>query len=258
VFKIKNKFLVYITASVFFLFLFSCLIPVIRPSASGTLRQPLKLLALLRREIGGIIFYHRNLIQKERLKNENGLLRQKIISLNEIYLENGRLKKALSLKQDSPYKVIASRVIGRSADSWVSAIIIDKGSSHGIKRGMPVITYSGLLGCISETAKFTSKVLLISDPGFAVSGIVQRSRQEGLIAGTLGAHLIMRYLPEEPDIQVSDTIITSGLNSLYPKGLLIGTVIDIGKEFSGLSRYALVKPAANLSNIEEVLIIIQQ
>jgi rod shape-determining protein MreC len=87
---------------------------------------------------------------------------------------------------------------------------------------------------------------------------VQRSRQEGLVTGTLGGNLIMRYLPEEPDIQVSDTIITSGLNGFYPKGLLIGTVIDVGKEFSGLSHYALVKPEAKLSNIEEVLIIIQQ
>ena len=185
-------------------------------------------------------------------------MRQKIISLNEIYLENLRLKKLLSLKDSSPYKVIASSVIGRSADSWASAIIIDKGSYHGIKSGMPVITYAGLLGCISETARFTSKVLLISDPGFAVSAVIQRSRQEGLITGTLGANLIMRYLPDEPDIKVSDTIITSGLNEVYPKSLPIGTVIDVGNELSGLSRYAIVKPAVNLSNIEEVLVIVQQ
>jgi rod shape-determining protein MreC len=258
VFKIKNKYLAYIVVSIFLLFLFSSLIPAVRPPVLTVMKLPLNLLSLLKREAGAIIFFQRNFIQNTRLKNENGLLMQKIISHNEIYLENLRLKKLLSLKDVVPYKVISSSVIGRTADSWASAIIIDKGSYHGIRRGMPVMTYSGLLGCISETARFTSKVLLISDPGLAVSAVVQRSRQEGLITGTLGANLIMRYLPEEPDIKVSDIIITSGLNEVYPKALPIGTVIDVGNEFSGLSRYAIIKPAANLSNIEEVLVIVQQ
>jgi len=68
--------------------------------------------------------------------------------------------------------------------------------------------------------------------------------------------LIMKYLPKDSDIKASDIIITSGLTDNYPKGLLIGRVISIGEEFSGLSRYAIVKPAVDLSNIEEVLIII--
>jgi rod shape-determining protein MreC len=91
----------------------------------------------------------------------------------------------------------------------------------------------------------------------AVSAIVQRSRQEGLISGTLGSSLIMRYLPKDCDIKVSDAIITSGLTENYPKGLLIGRVTDIGEEFSGLSRYAIVRPAVNLATIEEVLVIVR-
>jgi rod shape-determining protein MreC len=67
----------------------------------------------------------------------------------------------------------------------------------------------------------------------------------------------MKYLPEDADIKLQDTIVTSGLNNNYPKGLFIGSVIDIGKDFSGLSRYAVIKPAVNLSNIEEVLVIVQ-
>jgi len=65
----------------------------------------------------------------------------------------------------------------------------------------------------------------------------------------------MKYLPEDADIKLKDTIVTSGLNDTYPKGLLIGTVIDIGKEFSGLSRFAVIKPAINFSSIEEILIV---
>jgi rod shape-determining protein MreC len=98
--------------------------------------------------------------------------------------------------------------------------------------------------------------MLISDPNLGVSALVQRSRQEGLVSGTLGTYLTMRYLPKDADIKIQDVIVSSGLNEVYPKGLLIGTVIDIGKEFSGLSRFATIKPAIDLSNIEEVLIII--
>lgn len=98
--------------------------------------------------------------------------------------------------------------------------------------------------------------MLINDPDFGVSAVVQRSRQEGLVSGTLGNNLIMRYLPKDADIKVSDIIVTSGLTGKYIKGLLIGRVVEIGDEFSGLSRYCLIKPAVSLSNIEEVLIII--
>lgn len=121
---------------------------------------------------------------------------------------------------------------------------------------MAAVTFLGLVGRISEAQEFTSKVMLITDPNIGISAIDQRSRQEGLVSGTLGSNLIMRYLPEEPDIKINDTVITSGLNSAYPKGSFIGTVVAIGKEFSGLSSYAIIKPAVNLSDIEEVLIII--
>jgi rod shape-determining protein MreC len=122
---------------------------------------------------------------------------------------------------------------------------------------MAAITYLGLLGRVAETSESTSKIMLVSDPDMGVSGLIQRSRQEGLVCGTLGSHLIMKYLPEEADIKVSDIVVTSGLSQEYPKGLLIGRVIDIGREFSGLSRYAVIEPAVKLSNIEEVLIIVQ-
>lgn len=256
-FKFKNKTL--ISAAIFglVLLLTSVSIPSLRPPLLNILKQPLKLSTLIRRELGGIIFYHRNFIQNERLKKEIDLLRNKLNVQNEIYLENLRLKNLLYFKQKSPTKLIAARVIGRSPDSWSSSIIIDKGTHNGIKSGMSTITYLGLVGRVIEAQESFSKILLISDPNLSISAMVGRSRQEGLVSGTLGTHLIMRYLPEEPDIKIGDVIITSGLNYTHPKGLLIGTVIEIGKEFSGLSRYAIIKPAVELSSIEEVLVIIQ-
>lgn len=254
--KFKKKSTVSFIVSVFLVLALSSVIPTVRIPILNTLKYPLNLLTLIRREIGGIIFYHRNLVQNERLKKEIDLLRQKLNTLDEIYLENTRLKNLLYFKQKSHFKVIAARVIGRSPDNWSSVVIIDKGRYNGIKHNMTAITYLGFVGRVIDATESTSKIMLINDPGFAVSVMVQRSRQEGLVSGTLGNSLIMRYLPKEADIKVSDVIITSGLTNTYPKGLLIGTVVDIGEEFSGLSHYAIIKPAVNLSNIEEVLIII--
>jgi len=256
VLKFKKKSLIYSAVFVFFIVLLSSLSPAFKEPTVYILKSPLGLIRLIRRELAGIIFYHHNLIQNERLKREIDLFRNKVNSLNEIYLENKRLKNLLSFKQKSVYKVTAARVIGRTVDNWSSVVLIDKGSHNGIRRGFVVITPSGLAGRVIETTGSASKVILINDPGFGVSAIVQRSRQEGLVSGTLGHSLIMKYLTKDADIKVSDVIITSGLTSAYPKGLLIGSVLNIGEEFSGLSRYAIIKPAVDLDSIEELFIII--
>ena len=203
-----------------------------------------------------MIFFHRNLNDNERLKKENDFLRYKLNGLNEIYLENLRLKNSLSFKQSSALKFISARVIARPADNWSTGLIINKGAVNGIRKGMAAVNYLGLAGRVVETTGSTSKIMLLSDPNLGVSSLVQRSRQEGLVCGTLGANLLMKYLPEDADIKLNDVIVTSGLNDTYPKGLFIGTVIDVGKEFSGLSRYAVVKPAVSLSSIEEILIVV--
>jgi rod shape-determining protein MreC len=238
------------------LILLALFINLFKSALNTTLEGPLSLVSLIRKEIGGIVFYHHNMVEAEDLNKEVGFLKNKINILNEVSLENSRLKSALSLKQKSQLKYIAARVIARPADNWSSGLIIDKGAYSGIKKGMGVVTYLGLAGRVVEVTNSTSKIMLISDPSLGVSAAVQRSREEGLVCGTLGSNLIMKYLPEGADIKNQDIIVTSGLNDFYPKGILIGTVVDVGSEFSGLSRYALIKPVVNLSNIEEVLIII--
>lgn len=256
-FNFKKKKLIYLISSLLLLLFVASLVPSLRKPFLDICRYPLGILTLVEREIGGIIFYHRNLIQNKKLNKEVALLKQRLNSLSEVYFENKRLKNLLSFKQKTSYRVIPARVIGRSPENWSSIAIIDKGSSSGIECGMTAITYLGLAGRIMETSASTSKIMLINDPDFSVSSLVQRSRQEGLVCGTLGNSLMMRYLPKEADVRVSDNVITSGLTNVCPKGLIIGTVTDIGDEFSGLARYCVIKPAVDLHNIEEVLVIIE-
>jgi rod shape-determining protein MreC len=257
VFKIKNKNLIITAAVVLLLLLISSSILALKTPFVFTLKQPFNILNFFQRQFGALVFFERNYLDNQRLVKENGFLKNKLNSLREAQLENERLKKILAFKQKSGFKLIAARVIARSPDSWSSSVIIDKGNGSGIKKGMPALTYLGLLGRVVEVQGPSAKIMLVTDPNLSVSAVVQRSRQEGLVSGTLGANLIMRYLPEEADIKVNDLIVSSGLNETYPKGLLIGTVIDIGKEFSGMSRFAIIRPAVNLSSIEEALIIVQ-
>ena len=257
-YKFKRKSLVFSLIFLFLLIFLSCFIPILRTPVINTLKLSLQLSNFLGREAGGIIFYHRNLVQSERLQKEIDFLRRKLNQTDEFSFENTRLNGLLALKERSSYKIIAARVIGRSADNWSSAIIIDKGSSSGIKHGMAVITYLGLVGRVVTTTGASSNIKLINDPDISVSCMVQRSRQEGLVSGALGSSLIMKYLPKEADIKAGDAIITSGLTEAYPKGLIVGTVVNVGEELSGLTRYAVIKPAVNLNSIEEVLIIVRQ
>ena len=255
-FKLSRKTLINFVLITCVVLLLSNSLSCFKNPFSNFFKPQLSLIGWLKREAGGIIFYHRNLIENERLNNEIGVLRSRLFDLREVYLENTRLTGLLNFKQKSPLRLLAVRVIGRSVDSWSSNVIIDKGKYNGVRRGMVVISLQGLVGRVAESNDNSSKVLLINDPGSGVSSIVQRSRQEGLVSGTLGTNLIMRYLPEDADIAVNDLIVTSELSQIYPKGLLVGKVVSLGKELSGLNRYALVKPVTDLSSIEELLVVI--
>jgi rod shape-determining protein MreC len=256
VFKLPRKTLIHAVLIACAVLLVSNFLSCFRNPAQKIFKPQLSLIGALKRELSGIIFYHRNMILAQSLKRDVDLLSLRLFDLREVVQENSRLKSLLNFKQKSSLRLVAARVIGRSPDSWSSSVIIDKGRYNGIKTGLAVISARGLVGSIVESAESTSKVLLINDPNQGISSIVQRSRQEGLVSGTLGTNLIMRYLPEEAAIAVGDIIITSELSQIYPKGLPVGRVVDIGREFSGLNRYALVKPAVDLVNIEEVLVII--
>lgn len=232
-------------------------ISAIQAPALDILKSPLMILSAMQREAEGLVFYHHNYLQNERLKSEVSRLRAGFAGYNEMSRENRRLSALLGFKQNSPYRLAACRVVGRAPDNWSSLVIIDKGSFHGLKRGMVVVNGSGLVGRVAQAGNSLSKVALINDPEVSVSCLDARSRQEGLVSGLLGNSLIMKYLPREADIRAGDAVVTSGLTDAFPKGLAVGKVVEVGEEFSGLTRFAIIRPEANLSSLEEVLVILE-
>ena len=232
-------------------------IPLSRRPLLGVLKYPLKTFNRIGEEYKAFFSYHYNYVENKKLSRQLGILNQKLMHVDELYLENKRLRGLLALKEQSDYNLVAAQVISRDPSYWTSVVIIDKGRSSGIKENLAVITYGGLVGKVIEAGLSTSKVMLLNDLNFGVSAIIQRTRQEGLVSGTLENKLIMRHLSPDSEIVPGDLVMTSGLTYIFPKGIAIGKVIEIGKEFSGLSVFCTVKPVVDLSKLEEVLVIIK-
>ena len=221
-----------------------------------SLRWPLEFFSQISREVQGIIIYHQNLVENRQFRKEIGLIRRQLYETEELYFENVRLRKLLNFKEKSVYPLTVAGVVGHDPSNLSSIIIIDKGKRQGIVGGCAVITNGGLVGRVVQAGSQTSKVLLINDINSGVAALIQRSRQKGLVSGTLARGVTLQYLLPDADIQISDLVITSGLSGLYPKGILIGKVIKIQEEVSRGEIFAVIQPSANLTKLEEVLVVL--
>jgi rod shape-determining protein MreC len=256
VFARKKRLITYLSIAVLIVSV-SIIIPSLRNYLIDGLRWPLEVFFYINREAQGIIFYHQNLVQNQRLAKELGLVRRQLHEAEELYLENIRLRNLLEFKEKSVYPLTAARVIGWDPSNLSSIIIIDKGRKQGIEKNFAVITNDGLVGRIVEVGNHTSKVLLINDINSGVAALLGRSRQMCLVSGTLARGLSLHYLPPDADIEISDLVITSGLSDLYPKGIIIGRVREIQKDEGTGEIFAVLESSAKLSQLEEVLIVIE-
>lgn len=201
------------------------------------------------------------------LKKENKALMKKVNELEKykkLYLEyqqeNTNLRSMLGLKTRSfEYEMEAAQVIGRDPGNWFNVILIDKGENYGIKKDMAVVTDKGLAGYILETGINYAKVLLITDERSSISAMIQRTRDNGILKGTIDpatkGHVKMVYLPQDVTIVKGDIVITSGLGGLLPKGILIGEVVETDKRPHELMQYAIVKPEVDFNKLEHVFVI---
>lgn len=171
--------------------------------------------------------------------------------------ENARLRSLLDFRKLIPYTSIPAQVIGRDPSNWSNSLIIDKGSSSGIKTSMAVISTRGLVGRIVETGKISSKALLITDPNLRVGVLIRRNRQGGILTGAPGGRCKIIYISLDSDVKPGDKVMTAGFGSVFPKGILIGEIEKVGREEGRLYKYAILKPSQDLSRLEEVLCIIR-
>ncbi len=199
-------------------------------------------------------FYY--IYKKEiELKTRIAYLNKRILELNELACQNNNLRKLLNFKSRYPTGSIASEIIAKDPTNWSSLIIIDKGSRDGIARDMCVISIYGLVGRVYDVSSNTAKVILITDTDSRLGAYIERSREEGLLVGLNENLCRLVYLADDADVKKGDIVVTSGLTGIFPKGLLIGEIIHVGKDLNNLYKYADVRPASKPTRLEEVLCI---
>ena len=194
--------------------------------------------------------------QNRRLRLQVQELHGQLNQLQERSLTSQRLTVLLDFQSQSGMDTLVARVIGRSASNWYRGIILNKGEQDGVRAEMGLITPGGVVGQIVKVASVTSIALLITDPNVAVTGLTQRTRDEGIIQGTSQGLVRMKYIPPLSSVQKGDAVVTSGITGGFPRGLLIGKVLDVMEQEGDLFQTATISPVVDFGQLEEVLIIL--
>ncbi|MGE5817086.1 MAG: rod shape-determining protein MreC [Deltaproteobacteria bacterium] len=205
---------------------------------------------------------HENFITLAAFKTENDRLRKRIQTLEiernqwlEAEATNRRLQQLLEFRSHLPIGSVTASIIANSASTWFQSCLLDKGSDDRVRKGMAVVTPLGVVGQVVSVTARSAKVLLITDANSGVDVLVQRTRARGIVSGSLENGPVLKYVKRSEDIQVGDRLITSGLDGIFPKGMMVGTVIKARKQNLGLFQYIELMPAVTSARAEEVMVV---
>ncbi len=193
--------------------------------------------------------------ENERLRKRVQVLEVERQRLLEAEATNRRLQQLLDFRNELPGGAITATIIANSATSWFQSCVLNKGSADGVHKGMAVVTPLGVVGKVVTVTGRTAKVLLLTDPNSGIDVLVQRTRSRGIVSGSLDSGTVLKYMKRSEDIQEGDRLVTSGLDGVFPKGLLVGTVIKVRKQNRGLFQSVEVWPAVQAARVEEVLVV---
>lgn len=189
------------------------------------------------------------------LKEKNARAAAEIIKYREGYLEGIRLQKLLKLRETMPFSTLTARVVGRNPSPIFKMIIINRGEADGLRADLPVVATAGVVGRILEASWHVSRVLLLTDENSNVDAMVQESRVLGILQGAASAGCNLKYVSKTAAVKVGDTVISSGMGGIFPKGLPLGVVRAVSKKEADLFQKINVALFADPAGIEEVLVI---
>ena len=211
--------------------------------------------------------YYGYMFRYEALAAENAVLQERIAEMEDVarqadsvQRENERLREMLNLQAThEDYKMVDAYIIGWSTTDWENTFTINRGTNAGIQENMCAVTANGeVVGLVTEAGPNYAEVTTVLDSTLEISGTISTSGYNGMVSGgyisgneTL---LQMNYLPSSAIIRNKDQVVTSG-STVYPRGLIMGYVVDAGFEETGVAKYALLDPAADISSMEQVFII---
>jgi rod shape-determining protein MreC len=197
----------------------------------------------------------------QQVQQENAALKQELQTL-QIRLQQERaeaqrtdnLRQLLELRERAQLDTTAAEVIAGAASPDFRTVTIDKGTSHGVGGDMAVISPAGVVGRVVLPSARASQVQLLIDLNAAAGALIERTRVQGVVVGVTNGMLNMRYVPGTADVKTGDLVVTSGIDGIYPKGFVIGT-IDHVERGAGEYHEIAIRPAVDFSRLEEVLIV---
>jgi len=193
--------------------------------------------------------------ENQRLRDRLAALDQQATQLEELEQTNRRLESLLQFRTELRGEAYGARVIGRDPLLGSRTITVDRGRRDGIRKGMAVLSPQGVVGQIIEVGWTASRALVLTDHNSGIDALVQRTRARGIVQGSMGDGCHMKYLRQGEDVAVGDRVVTSGMDGIFPKGILIGEVTEVSRRNRGLLQVATLSPSAPLDRIEEVLVV---
>ncbi|MBW2522265.1 MAG: rod shape-determining protein MreC [Deltaproteobacteria bacterium] len=196
--------------------------------------------------------------ENEQLRQE--LLQYKIanIEYREAVATNVRLQKMLEFKESLPPPTLTAEIVGMDPSLWFRTLTINRGSSDGVQKGMPVVSVEGAVGQVLTSSPNYSKVLLAIDPNSAIDVITQNSRVQGIVKGLGRDAFGMHYVLKSAKVEKGDYVLTSGLGGVFPKGIMVGTVSEVKKSRRGMFQNIEIEPAVDFSQLEHLIIIMKK
>jgi rod shape-determining protein MreC len=212
--------------------------------------------------IGDSVLSRKELVrQNEQLRRENEQLRLRDSQSQEIWRENHQLRQLVNWQRQNAVKYKLARVVARDPANWWRTVQINLGSRDGVRVSFPVRTMDGLVGRISAVGDTRSQVLLLGDPTLRVAAVIRETRETGIIfsgsSNPLENNMVdLGYLSRTSEIKPGQWVETSGDGGFFPKGILIGQIVDARPADHGLAMEARVKLFAKINSLEEVWVMV--
>lgn len=194
----------------------------------------------------------------ERLLEEVAKLEEENLQYREALVASGHLQRIAAMRSDFEVPMLPAQVVGLDISLWFRSVVVDRGQSHGVNAGNPIITNGGVAGLVTAASDHAAKAMLLLDRQSAVDGVVQRSRTRGVVRGNGSGNLEFEFVAQGGDINTGDIIITSGLDAVYPKGLRIGVVEEIRERGGDFIQVAVLTPAVDFERLEQVFVMFHQ
>jgi len=199
-------------------------------------------------------------VREENVQLRRELLQYKManIEYREAVATNVRLQKLLELKESLPPPTLTAEIVGKDPSLWFRTFTINRGSSDGVQKGMPVVTVEGVVGQVLTSSPNYSKVLMATDPNSAIEVITQKTRVQGIVKGQGQDTLGLYYVLKSAEVEKGDYVLTSGLGGVFPKGVMVGTVTEVRKSRRGMFQEIDIQPAVDFSQLEHLIIIMKK